>query len=68
MDLLKFVRFAFRTVLYLPSRKKLPGRVQMAAQPLAAGRLRVNFLTTQGENCVLLRHLHQWGYEVRRIS
>jgi len=68
MDLLNFVRFAFRTVLYLPSRKKLPGWVALATRPLAAGRLRVNFLTTQGENCVSLRHLHQRGYEVRRIS
>jgi hypothetical protein len=54
MDLLNFVRFAFRTVLYLPSRKKLPGRVQMATRPVSAGRLRVNFLTTQGEKLCLV--------------
>ncbi len=49
MDLLNFVRFAFRTVIGLPSGKKLPGRLPPAARPWTADRLRVNFLTTQGE-------------------
>ncbi len=68
MDLLNFVRSAFRTVFSLPSGKKLPDRSQPANHIRAESGLRVNFLTTQGEICVLSGHLHQWGYEVRRIS
>jgi hypothetical protein len=49
MDLFNFVRFTFRTELCLPSGKKLPGRLSATAALRTEGRLRVIFLTTQGE-------------------
>lgn len=68
MDLLNSVRFAFRTIICLPSGKKLPGRLPLAALPRKAGRLRVNSLTTQGEIMSALDTFNQRGYEVRRLS